>query len=157
YRDFAGADDLTRASRALMGLIALDGLMDALTKDKPLAPEDSGREELTCFHLLLTFWARRRLGLEPGFAAIDPGEARAFFAILREGETAPPYQMARFREVFINDMLGRVLAKGGRVAACGSCMKARGLSVDGLLKGVEQGSMALLSEWTESCTKIHSF
>jgi uncharacterized protein involved in oxidation of intracellular sulfur len=57
----------------------------------------------------------------------------------------------------INDMLGRVLAKGGRVAACGSCMKARGLSVDGMVKGVEQGSMALLSEWTEKCDKIHSF
>lgn len=57
----------------------------------------------------------------------------------------------------INEMLGRVLSKGGRVAACGSCMKARGLSLDGLLKGVEQGSMALLSEWTEKCDKVHSF
>jgi len=57
----------------------------------------------------------------------------------------------------INEMLERVLAKGGRVAACGSCMKARGLSVDGLIKGIEQGSMALLSEWTERCGKVHSF
>jgi len=57
----------------------------------------------------------------------------------------------------INEMLGRVLSKGGRVAACGSCVKARGLSVEGLIKGVEQGSMALLSEWTENCGKIHSF
>jgi hypothetical protein len=106
YRDFAGADDLTRASRALMGLIALDGLMDALTKTSPIGPECSGRDDLICFHLLFTFWARRRLGLEPGFAAIEPEQARAFFTILREGETAPPYQMARFREVFIADMLG---------------------------------------------------
>jgi uncharacterized protein involved in oxidation of intracellular sulfur len=57
----------------------------------------------------------------------------------------------------INEMLGRVLSKGGRVAACGSCMKARGLSVEGLIKGIEQGSMALLSEWTENCGRIHSF
>jgi hypothetical protein len=105
YRDFAGADDLTRASRALMGLIALDGLMDALTKTSPISLELSEREDLTCFHLLFTFWARLRLGLEPGFAAITPGEARAFFAGLREGETAPPYRMARSREVFIEDML----------------------------------------------------
>ena len=48
----------------------------------------------------------RRLGLEPGFAAIEPGQARAFFATLREGETAPPYRMAPFRDVFIEDMLG---------------------------------------------------
>ena len=57
----------------------------------------------------------------------------------------------------INEMLGRVLSKGGRVAACGSCMKARGLAVEGLVKGVEQGSMAVLSEWTEGCSKTHSF
>lgn len=57
----------------------------------------------------------------------------------------------------INDMLSRVLSKGGRVAACGSCMKARGLAPDALFKGVEQGSMALLSEWTENCDKVHSF
>jgi uncharacterized protein involved in oxidation of intracellular sulfur len=54
-------------------------------------------------------------------------------------------------------MLGRVLSGGGRVAACGSCMKARGLNAEGLIKGIEQGSMALLSEWTEKCNKIHSF
>jgi hypothetical protein len=110
YRDFAGAEDLTRASRALMGVIAMDGMMDALTKEIPIGPECSGRDDLTCFHLLFTFWARRRLGLEPGFAAIETGQARAFFAILREGETAPPYQMARFRDVFIEDMLGSASA-----------------------------------------------
>lgn len=57
----------------------------------------------------------------------------------------------------IGEMLERVLAKGGRVAACGSCMKARGLKVENLVKGIEQGSMSLLSEWTESCERIHSF
>jgi len=57
----------------------------------------------------------------------------------------------------IEEMLGRVLAGGGRVAACGTCMKARGIKVESLIKGVEQGSMALLSELTEKCDKIHSF
>lgn len=57
----------------------------------------------------------------------------------------------------IEEMLGRVLSKGGQVAACGSCMNARGVSVDRMIKGVEQGSMALLSDWTEKCSKVHSF
>ena len=57
----------------------------------------------------------------------------------------------------IEEMLGRVLAGGGRVAACETCMKARGIKVESLIKGVEQGSMALLSELTEKCDKIHSF
>jgi hypothetical protein len=106
YRDFAGADDITRASKALMRLIALDGFMDVLAKAIPVGREAIEHEDLTCFHLLFTFWARRRLGFEPGFAAVTPQEARAFFAILREGETAPPYQMLHYREVFLQDMLG---------------------------------------------------
>ncbi len=105
YRDFAGADDITGASRALMRLIALDGFMDALAKTIPIGHEAIEHEDLTCFHLLFTFWARRRLGLEPGFAAITPEEARAFFTIVRKGETAPPYQMTHCREVFLQDML----------------------------------------------------
>jgi hypothetical protein len=106
YRDFAGADDITWASRALIRLIALDGFMDALAKTVPIGREAIEHEDLTCFHLLFTFWVRRRIGLEPGFAAITPEEARTFFAILREGETAPPYQMTHYREVFLQDMLG---------------------------------------------------
>ena len=65
-------------------------------------------------------------------------------------ETPPGYYNA-------GEMLERVLAKGGMVAACGSCMKARGLRVEELIKGIEQGSMAMLSEWTEKCSKVHSF
>jgi len=57
----------------------------------------------------------------------------------------------------ISEMLTRVIGKRAGVAACGSCMKARGLSVERMLKGVEQGSMAMLSEWTENSQKIHSF
>jgi len=105
YRNFAGAEDLSEAGRALMRLIALDGFMGALTKKAPLDRESAGRDDLTCFHLLFTFWARKRLGLEQGFAAIAPDEARALFAILREGESAPPYRMERFKDVFIEEML----------------------------------------------------
>jgi uncharacterized protein involved in oxidation of intracellular sulfur len=76
--------------------------------------------------------------------------ADAVFCGIPKQETPPGYYN-------IGEMLGRVIAKGGRVAACGSCMKARGLAVEGLIKGVEQGSMALLSEWTEKTSRIHSF
>lgn len=57
----------------------------------------------------------------------------------------------------ISEMLARVLSNGAKIAACGSCMKTRGLALESLLNGVERGSMALLSEWTEGCDKIHSF
>ncbi len=72
-----------------------------------------------------------------------------FCGMVRQ-ETPPGYYN-------INEMMSRVLSKGGRIAACASCMKSRGLVIDALLKGVEQGSMALLSEWTEGCDCVHSF
>lgn len=76
--------------------------------------------------------------------------ADAVYCGLPGQETPPGYYN-------IAEMLGRVLSKGGLAAACGSCMKARGLTDDALLKGVERGSMALLSEWTEGSEKVHSF
>ena len=105
YRDFGGAEDLSGAGRALMRLIALDGFMDALAKAAPVDRASAGHDEATCFHLLFTYWARLRLGLAPGYAAIRAEDARALFALLREGETAPPYRMARFRDVFLGEML----------------------------------------------------
>jgi len=105
YRDFAGAEDLSGAGKALMRLIALDGFMDALARKAPIDRTSADDGETTCLRLLFTYWARLRLGLVPGFGAISGGEARALFEMLREGETAPPYRMARFRDVFLAEML----------------------------------------------------
>lgn len=76
--------------------------------------------------------------------------ADAVFSGIPSQETPPGYYN-------IGEMLERVLAKGGQVAACGGCMKARGIRVEGLIKGVQLGSMALFAQWTEECGKIHSF
>ena len=53
--------------------------------------------------------------------------ADAVFCGVPKQETPPGYYN-------IGEMLGRVLGKGGRVDACGSCMKERGLNVGGLVK-----------------------
>ncbi len=68
-----------------------------------------------------------------------------------------PSQSAPEGHYNIGEMLERVIGKGGRVAACGTCMKSRGMSLEGMIKGVEQGSMVMLSEWTEKCTRSLSF
>jgi uncharacterized protein involved in oxidation of intracellular sulfur len=70
---------------------------------------------------------------------------------------ALPKQEAPQEYYKIGEMLSRVISNGAEVAACGSCMKARGLAKDGLLKGAECGSMAMFSEWTESCDMVPSF
>jgi hypothetical protein len=117
YRDFAAAEDLSLASRALMKLVALDGFLAALTKENPLPSAYSGREDLTCFHFLFTYWTRRRLELEPGFTAITSDEARALFTILRKGETTTPYQMAHYRDVFVEEMLSSAPELQGELRA----------------------------------------
>lgn len=117
YRDFSGAEDLSGASKSLMRLIALDGFLNALTGCFPLDRETASREGLTCRHLLFTFWARKRLGLGPGFSAITPGEARSLFAALREGETAPPWRMERVRAVFLEDMTTQAAGLTGDLQA----------------------------------------
>lgn len=55
--------------------------------------------------------------------------ADAIFAGIPDQRTPPGYYN-------IGEMLGRVLAKGGQMAACGGCMKARGTRAEGLIEGV---------------------
>jgi uncharacterized protein involved in oxidation of intracellular sulfur len=57
----------------------------------------------------------------------------------------------------IGDMLGAVIRRGGSVAICGSCMDARGMTVDHLVPGAERGSMDVLSAWTIDADKVIVF
>ena len=62
----------------------------------------------------------------------------------------------------IERMLNSVLAKGGKVKVCGTCMEARGirnvqLAPLGLAEGVEMSNMAELSQWTIEADKVFTF
>lgn len=57
----------------------------------------------------------------------------------------------------IERMLKSVLAKGGRVKACGTCADARGLRELKLIEGVELSNMAELVQWTLESDKVFSF
>lgn len=67
------------------------------------------------------------------------------------GQKVPPgyYNLA--------DMLGAVLRHGGTVGVCGSCMDARGMSVERLVEGVHRSSMEELTEWTQWAEKVLVF
>lgn len=53
-------------------------------------------------------------------------------------------------------MLKRVTSKG-RVLLCGTCMDARGLTEDEVVKGAERSTMAALAEATEQADKVLVF
>ena len=57
----------------------------------------------------------------------------------------------------VGRMLASVLAKGGEVASCGTCLKARGIDGAGLLEGVHVGSMAQLSGWVLEADRVVTF
>ena len=54
-------------------------------------------------------------------------------------------------------MLGAVVRHGGTVGVCGSCMDARGMSVERLVEGVHRSSMEELTEWTQWAEKVLVF
>lgn len=57
----------------------------------------------------------------------------------------------------IERMLKRVLAAGGRVLSCGTCMDARGVSEAELMEGVRRGTMDELAAITLSADKVLVF
>ncbi len=57
----------------------------------------------------------------------------------------------------IERMLKAVLAKGGKVKACGTCADARGMRELRLIEGVEISNMAELVQWTLDSDKVFTF
>lgn len=50
-----------------------------------------------------------------------------------------------------------LIERGAKVAACGTCIRARGLTKENLIEGVEIGSMTGLAHWIKESQKILSF
>lgn len=53
-------------------------------------------------------------------------------------------------------MLGKVLRRG-RVALCGTCMDARGLSETDMIEGAKRSTLAQLADWTLEADKVLVF
>lgn len=51
----------------------------------------------------------------------------------------------------------RRVTSGGKVLLCGTCMDARGLSDDDVIKGAERSTMDALAELTEQVDKVLVF
>ncbi|MGA3126896.1 MAG: DsrE family protein [Candidatus Korobacteraceae bacterium] len=55
------------------------------------------------------------------------------------------------------EMLRAISATRASVAACGTCMEARGISPESLISEVHRSSLDELVEWTEEAEKVISF
>jgi uncharacterized protein involved in oxidation of intracellular sulfur len=54
-------------------------------------------------------------------------------------------------------MLKSIVAKGGKVKACGSCVDARGIRELSLLEGVEISNMSELAQWSVDSDNVFTF
>ncbi len=57
----------------------------------------------------------------------------------------------------MEQMLTEFINKEGSVQACGTCLNARGLNQDDLVKGVEVGTMIKLAKWVTESSKVLTF
>lgn len=55
------------------------------------------------------------------------------------------------------DLLRHVAGTGALIAACGTCMEARGIAPGSLIPEVRRSSMDELVAWMEECDKVTSF
>jgi uncharacterized protein involved in oxidation of intracellular sulfur len=54
----------------------------------------------------------------------------------------------------IETMLQGLAREGAEIAACGTCLDARGIGETEILTGARRGTMALLAEWSDWADKI---
>lgn len=54
------------------------------------------------------------------------------------------------------EMLAAIAATGAEIAACGTCMEARGL-MKSLIPSVKRGSMEELNDWASEAEKVINF
>jgi uncharacterized protein involved in oxidation of intracellular sulfur len=57
----------------------------------------------------------------------------------------------------LGEMIKDILSKGGKVLACGTCIKARGIKAEELLEGVQVGRMIELANWIKESDKALTF
>jgi sulfur relay (sulfurtransferase) complex TusBCD TusD component (DsrE family) len=54
----------------------------------------------------------------------------------------------------IGEWVGKCMSEEGfEIAACGVCMKARGIDPSNLMEGIKTGTMELAVEWTKNADK----
>jgi hypothetical protein len=105
YRAFETLDEVDTCRKTMQRLMVLDRLLERLIERHPLE-EKWSKDPLFTFHsLLFNFWARKQLGIQPGFAPLSLEQVRDLFKRLRSGSQKPPYGMPGFNEVFVKDFM----------------------------------------------------
>jgi hypothetical protein len=105
YRAFESLEEVEACRKTIQRLVVLDRLVETLVDRHPLE-EKWSQDPLFTFHtLLFNYWARKQLGLSPGFAPLSLDQVRDLFRLLRSDAQKPPFGMPGFKEVFVKDLM----------------------------------------------------
>jgi hypothetical protein len=104
YSPFEDLADVETGRGILRQMKALDHLFERLSSIHPVKQQWTGDPLFTFHTLILNFWARQKLNLEPGFAPLSLQDVTNFFRLLRAGSDRPPFNMGAFKKIFVEDM-----------------------------------------------------
>ncbi|ABE45830.1 DsrE/DsrF/TusD sulfur relay family protein [Polaromonas sp. JS666] len=92
-----------------------------------------------------------------GALARQPGNEVRVFLIGDAVPTAHRLQKVPTGFYNLEVMLGSVVSHAGVIGVCGTCMDARGISVDDLIQGSHRSSLDELTQWTTWADKVLVF
>jgi len=103
YRDFRTVEDMEETYRRVDQVKAIDRLLTDLSIRRGESVRLPAWAET--FHpLLFNYWARAILGIEMSPEPLTRKQAEHFFRLVRRNDKGPPYRMAGFKEIFIDDL-----------------------------------------------------
>jgi hypothetical protein len=104
YSHFEDSTDLQGCREILQQMKALDSLLERISSGHPVEKEWAKEPFFTFHALILNFWARQKLNIQPGFAPLSLQDVTRFFRLLRSGSDSPPFRMEEFKEIFVQDL-----------------------------------------------------
>jgi len=103
YRDFTTVEDLEETYCRMDQIKAIDRLLMDLSIRRGESVRLPAWAET--FHpMLFNRWARAILGIEMSPAPLTRKQAEHFFRLVRRNDKGPPYRMAGFKGIFIDDL-----------------------------------------------------
>lgn len=105
FRPFEALSEVKSAGDILHRVLILDKLMEKISDLFGLQREMFSDPLLTFHAILFHSWAIRKLDHKGGFAPLPLEKAREFFSLIRGKETAPPYKLKEFKDVFLKDCI----------------------------------------------------
>jgi hypothetical protein len=104
YSHFEGSTDLQGCREILQQMKAMDSLLERISSGHPVEKEWAKDPFFTFHALILNFWARQKLYIQPGFAPLSLEDVTRFFRLLRSDSDTPPFRMKEFKEIFVEEM-----------------------------------------------------